>query len=130
MPKIILDNQTGAELAFRICIKTNDAGDIIIAVEGLSSGNSGKLTGQQLKAVHCLEQLQALLDDQLYPLVKQMAEASDTELQSMLDFASSDMTEFEDLSCSSPASEWRKAISAMSVFCHSEIVERGLRSTI
>ena len=90
--------------------------------------STGNLTGQQLKALHCLEQLQSLLDDRLYPLVKQMAEANDVELQSMLDFASSDMTEFEDLNCSSPASEWRKAISAMAIFCLSEIVERGLRT--
>lgn len=125
MPKLIIDNQTGSDLDFKITVSTNQDSDLILTVGKLSTGN-GKLTGQQLKALHCLEQLQAMLDDRLYPLVKQIAEADEEVLESILGYAL-DGINHED--ASTQPVDYRKAISAMAIFCHSEIVERGLRST-
>lgn len=90
--------------------------------------STGNLTGQQLRAVHCLEQLHALLDDRLYPLVKQIAEASPDELESIISYIIDGEADHENGSFTTPG-DYLKTISAMAIFCHTEIVERGLRIT-
>lgn len=85
--------------------------------------SSGKLTGIQLRTIAAKDQLDALLEDRLFDNIKLLAQAKIDDIQSLLEIERND---FE----VTPTSEaMLKTISAMALFCYTEIVERGLKQS-
>lgn len=93
---------------------------------GLQGKANGKLTGIQLRTIAAVDQLTALLDDELYETIKCMSVLDDCGLIKMLHQAvDSDAQKYahED---DPDADSVVQAVKAMTLFCYTEMVERGL----
>lgn len=75
----------------------------------------GRLTGIQMRGIAALDQLEAMMQYRLAPLIKHMAESEPEELTRFLH------TELEN----SP-DDLLKAIMAMALFSYRELIDRGL----
>ncbi len=91
-----------------------------------SSQNNGKLTGVQLRTIHAVDQLQALLDDALYECIKELAAADDNRLIRLLHQCSDNVARAYAHEDDPKPDTILQAIKAMALFCYTEIVERGL----
>jgi hypothetical protein len=78
----------------------------------------GKLTGLQLRGLASLDQLEAMMQIRLAPLIKRMAESNANDLAIWL------RTELDDPGHESQ--DLLKAITAMALFSYRELVDRGL----
>lgn len=137
MSKFIIENDTGNVLDFGIEVYFDPAQQTHrLVLKKVSSGKpseqpqpqSGKLTGIQLRTIAAVDQLQALLDDELYETIKTLSEASDRQLISSLhqatDSESCGRAKMRDPDFDPNITI--RAVKAMALFCYTEIVERGL----
>jgi hypothetical protein len=103
--------------------------DESVSVEPVSNG---KLTGIQMRTIAAKDQLETLLQDRLFDAIKCLAEARPDELARHLSIASDPhcfefTAEPHPEAGEIPGMDILKAITAMALFCYTEIVERGLK---
>lgn len=92
-----------------------------------AEGNGGKLTGVQLRAIAAKDQLDTLLEDELFDIVKQLAEASEQRLILLCQIVGFGFEKVEVHEDDPESDSILRAIKAMALFCYTEIVERGLK---
>lgn len=113
------------------CGQAGWGGSSCVRVPTVSSGNhppetNGKLTGVQLRTIAAVDQLQALLDDELYETIRNMAVLDDCGLITMLHQAVDSNAEAAAHENDPDPDNVVRAVKAMALFCYAEIVDRGL----
>lgn len=128
----------GGRFPVEISIDRHSNGRIDYAIAGSGWGHTascspgqpeenGKLTGMQLRTIAAKDQLEALLEDRLFDAVKLIAEANQESLTWLL-HAAGDREVAAGMHEDDPDPvDILKAISAMALFCYTEMVERGLK---
>ena len=87
----------------------------------VSTGNFGKLTGVQLRAISAADQLQSILHGEMFPHVKDLASATPEELKYILKKL---LDENDDDQCLPILA----TIQAVAMFAYIEVQERGLET--